>query len=347
MVDTRFDVIGIGNAIVDVLAHADDTFLAAQGLSKGTMTLIDAGVADALYDKMAPAVECSGGSAANTIAGLASLGGRGAFIGKVSDDQLGAIFRHDIRALGISFDTPPAVGGPSTARCLVFVTPDAQRTLQTYLGACVELGPPDIDAGQIAAAKITYLEGYLWDPPAAKEAFVKAARIAHEAGRRVALSLSDPFCVDRHRDDFTDLVEHHVDILFANEHEIVSLYRVDRFDDALQAVRGRCDIAALTRSEKGSVVVSGDEIHVVDAEPARAVDTTGAGDAYAAGFLYGLTRGLPLAQAARIGGLAAAEVISHFGARPETPLRELLAAELGGGHTAVGAHDGGEAAPDA
>lgn len=325
MDDTRFDVIGIGNAIVDVLAHADDGFLAENGLSKGTMTLIDAETAEALYEKMAPALECSGGSAANTIAGLASLGGRGAFIGKVNQDQLGAIFRHDIRALGIAFETPPAVDGPATARCLVFVTPDAQRTLQTYLGACVELGPADIDPSLIAAARVTYLEGYLWDRPEAKEAFVKAATVAHQADRQVALSLSDPFCVDRHRAEFLDLVEHHVDIVFANEHEIISLYQVAHFDDALQAVRGKCAVAALTRSEKGSVVVAGDEVHVLDAEPAQVVDTTGAGDAYAAGFLFGLTQGMPLVEAARVGGIAAAEVIGHVGARPEAPLSGLVA----------------------
>lgn len=327
---TSYDVLGIGNAIVDVLAHADDEFLEDNALSKGTMTLIDAASAEVLYGKMAPAVECSGGSAANSIAGLASLGGNGAFIGKVKRDQLGNIFSHDIRALGIHFATEPSVDGPSTARCLVFVTPDAQRTLQTYLGACVQLGPEDIDADTVAAAKLTYLEGYLWDPPAAQQAFVKAAEIAHGAGRLVSLSLSDPFCVARHREAFRDLVKSHVDVLFANEEEIKSLYQTSTFDEALQAVRADCDIAALTRSEKGAVLVSAHELHVLDAEPIDAViDTTGAGDAYAAGFLYGLTQGMDLPQAGRIGAIAAAEIISHFGARPETSLQELVAAKLG------------------
>ncbi len=330
MPDTQFDVIGLGNAIVDVLAHADDVFLKEQGLTKGAMTLIDADTADSLYEKMNPAVECSGGSAANTIAGLASLGGKGAFIGKVKNDQLGDIFRHDIRSLGIDFESEPLYEGPSTARCLVFVTPDAQRTLQTYLGASVEFHPSDIDPEKIKAAKVTYLEGYLWDPPAAKQAFVKAADISHETDGLVSLSLSDPFCVDRHRTDFQDLVKNHIDILFANEEEIVSLYQVSTFDDALQIVREQCDITALTRSEKGSIITANNEVHVLDAEPIeKVVDTTGAGDAYAAGFLYGYTHGMGLEMAGRIGGIAAAEVISHFGARPETPLKDLAVEKLG------------------
>ncbi len=325
MTQAPMDVIGIGNAIVDVLSHSDDDFLDRHGLLKGAMTLIDSETAARLYDDMGPAIECSGGSAANTIAGLASLGGAGAFIGKVRDDQLGAVFRHDIGALGITFESLFARDGAPTARCLIFVTPDAQRTMQTYLGACIDLGPDDIDPDAVAAAKITYLEGYLWDPPRAKEAFVKAARLAHEAGREVSLSLSDPFCVDRHRADFLDLVNSHVDILFANEEEIISLYQTASFDDALQHVRGHCRVAALTRSEKGSVIVSGDEVHVVDARPvAQVVDTTGAGDAFAAGFLYGLTRNRDLAECARLGALAAAEIISHFGARAETPLKNLI-----------------------
>ena len=327
MAEARFDVVGIGNAIVDVLAHADEKFLAQFELTKGAMTLIDADRAATLYDNMSPAVECSGGSAANTIACLASLGGQGAFIGKVHDDQLGKIFRHDIRSLGITFETAPSVGGVSTARCLIYVTPDADRTMQTFLGACVELNPVDIDPKIIADAKVIYLEGYLWDPPGAKQAFIEAADLAHDADRLVALSLSDPFCVDRYRDEFRDLVEQHIDILFANEDEICSLYQVDNFDDALQQVRGHCKIAALTRSEKGSVIISGDDVHVIDAAPVKKlVDTTGAGDAYAAGFLYGLTQGKPLDECGRLGGIASAEVISHFGARPETPLKELAAA---------------------
>ncbi len=324
---TRFDVVGIGNAIVDVLAHAEEATLAALGLAKGAMTLIDAREAETLYAQMGPGIECSGGSAANTIAGIASLGGSAAFIGKVRDDQLGQVFRHDIQALGVHFETPPASNGPATARCLVFITPDAQRTLETYLGASVELGREDVDPALVAAAKVTYLEGYLWDPPRAKEAFRVACAIAHGKGRKVALSLSDPFCVDRHRADFRELVAGHVDILFANEQEITALYHAPSFDAALQAVRGKVEIAALTRSARGSVVLRGDEVHVIDAAPvARVVDTTGAGDLYAAGFLYGLTHGCDLATCGRLGSLCAAEVIGHLGARPETPLKELCAA---------------------
>ena len=326
----RFDVLGIGNAILDVLALANDSFLAEHGLTKGAMTLIDAGQAERLYAAMGPARECSGGSAANTIAALATIGAAGAFIGKVRDDQLGKIFAHDIQALGVAFATQPAPRGAPTARCLIFVTPDAQRTMQTYLGASVGLSPEDIEPKLIAQAKITYLEGYLWDPPAAKAAFRKAARAANDAGRRVALSLSDPFCVDRHRADFRDLVERHVDILFANEEEIKSLYQVATFDQALQKVRGHCRVAALTRSAKGAVIVAGEEIHVVDAEPiAKVADTTGAGDAFAAGFLYGFTHGFDLARAAKAGAIAAAEVIGHVGARPEAPLKTLIADRLG------------------
>ena len=330
MVDREFDVVGIGNAIVDVLARADERFLARHGLIKGAMTLVDAKTAGDLYDAMGAGIECSGGSAANTIAALASLGGAGAFIGKVRDDTLGEVFAHDIRALGVAFDTPPATEGLPTARCLILVTSDAQRTMQTFLGACTGLGPDDIDPETVAASKVTYLEGYLWDPPEAKKAFVKAATIAHEKGRLVSLSLSDPFCVDRHRDEFRDLVENHVDILFANEEEIKSLYKVSTFDAALQHVRPHCKIAALTRSAKGAVIVSGAEIHVVDAEPdVQVIDTTGAGDAFAAGFLFGLTRNDDLARCARLGSIAAAEAISHVGARPATSLAKLLEQRLG------------------
>lgn len=332
MADIRVDVVGIGNAIVDVLSQTDDAFLGAQDLPKGTMTLIDAARAEELYGAMGPAVEVSGGSAANTLAGVAALGGQGAFIGKVRNDQLGGIFRHDIRATGVSFGTPAATEGAPTARCLIFVTEDAQRTMATYLGASVELGPDDLDAELIAGARITYLEGYLWDAPAAKEAFLAAARQAHEAGGKVALSLSDPFCVDRHRESFVELIGGHVDILFANEQEIRSLFQVETFDRALQAVRGHCEIAALTRSERGAVILAGEEVHVVDAEPiSRVVDTTGAGDLFAAGFLYGYTQGRPLYDCGRIGAVAAAEVISHFGARPEAPLDRLVAERVPAG----------------
>lgn len=325
-----FDVVGIGNAIVDVLAHADDGFLRDNELAKGAMTLIDAARAQSLYQRMGTGIEVSGGSAANTMAGLAALGGRAAFIGKVRNDQLGGIFRHDIRATGVHFDSAPAVEGEPTARCLIFVTPDAQRTMQTFLGVSVDLGPDDVDEDLIGDAAVTYLEGYLWDRPRAKEAFQRAARIAHRARRKVALTLSDPFCVDRHRADFRKLIDGHVDVLFANEAEIKSLYQTDTFDAALQQVRNHCEVAALTRSEKGAVIVAGEELHVIDAEPiTRVVDTTGAGDLYAAGFLFGYTRGISLDLCGRIGAIAAAEIISHFGARPESKLAELVAAKLG------------------
>jgi sugar/nucleoside kinase (ribokinase family) len=326
MTTPALDVVGIGNAIVDVIAHADDAFLARQGLAKGTMTLVDERRAESLYGEMGPGIESSGGSAGNTMAGLASLGGRGAYVGKVRDDQLGAVFRHDITAMGVRFSTPAATSGPSTARCLVLVTPDAQRTMNTYLGACVGLGPEDIDEAEIAAAHVTYLEGYLFDPPHAKEAFRKAARAAHAAGRKVALTLSDPFCVERHRAEFRELVQHHVDLLFANEAEILSLFETDSFAEAARQVRGMCEVAALTRSEKGSVVVTAHETHEIPAmKPEKLVDTTGAGDLYASGFLYGFTRGRDLAVCGRLGSLCAAEVISHFGARPEAPLARLAA----------------------
>ncbi len=325
MAERLLDVVGIGNAIVDVLANADEDLLVKQGMVKGAMTLIDAARAEALYEVMGAAIEVSGGSAANTIAGLASLGGRGGFIGKIGNDQLGGIFRHDIQANGVVFETASAKSATPTARCLIFVTPDAQRTLNTYLGACIEFGPEDVDATLVAHSKVTYLEGYLWDPPAAKAAFLKAAKVAHEAGRKVALSLSDAFCVERHRAEFRELVREHVDILFANEAEICSLWQVDSFDKALQATRGQCDVAALTRSARGSVILSGKDVHIVDAAPvSQVVDTTGAGDLYAAGFLYGYTGGRDPYDCGRIAAIAAAEVIGHYGARPETPLSELL-----------------------
>ena len=326
MTSATYDVIGVGNAIVDVLSPTEDGFLTQHGLDKGMMTLIDSDQAAALYDAMGPGIEVSGGSAANTLAGIASLGGNGAYLGKVRNDTLGGVFSHDIKAIGVDYRTPPAIDGATTARCLIFVTPDAQRTMQTYLGISVELGPDDIDEGAIRDSHITYLEGYLFDPPAAKQAFIKAAEIAHAAGRKVALTLSDPFCVDRHRAEFMHLISGHVDIVFANEAETKSLFEVDDFDAALQQMRGHCDIAALTRSEKGSVIVAGDDIHVVDAAPvAKVVDTTGAGDLFAAGFLYGLTRDRSLVDCGRIGGLAAAEIIGHYGARPEVSLSKLLA----------------------
>jgi sugar/nucleoside kinase (ribokinase family) len=274
---------------------------------------------------MGPGIECSGGSAGNTAAGVASLGGRAGYVGKVADDQLGQVFAHDIRAIGVEYATPPLKGGAPTARCLILVTPDAQRTMSTFLGACVALGPDDIDPAQVGRAQVTYFEGYLWDPPAAKEAIRKAIQIAKSKGRKVALTLSDSFCVDRYRDEFRQLVEGSIDILFANEAELESLYQTKDFDSALAAVKGKCPIAVLTRSAKGSVVVTKDASHAVPAAPiAKLVDTTGAGDLYASGFLYGLTQGKPLPDCARIGGIAAAEIISHVGARPEVALKTLI-----------------------
>jgi adenosine kinase len=325
MTASRFDLLGVGNAIVDVIAQADDAFLVAQGMHKGTMALIDEARAQAIYDAMGPAVESSGGSAANTIVGAASLGARVAFVGKVKDDELGHAFMHDIRAAQVAYATPPASDGPSTARCYIVVTPDGERTMNTYLGAAQDLHPADIDEKAVADTAITYLEGYLWDPPHAKEAFVKAADIAHKAGRRVALTLSDAFCVDRYRDEFVRLIrDKTVDIVFANERELHSLYQTADFDSALEAVRGDASLAVVTRSEKGCVVVQGATTERVEAAPiARVVDATGAGDLFAAGFLVGHSRGKDLRTSARLGALAAAEVIQHVGARPATPLKAL------------------------
>ena len=329
MENSEFDVVSIGNAIVDVLVQTDDTFLQENGLEKGTMTIIDSETAEFLYSKMGNGIEVSGGSAANTIAGLAALGGKGAFIGKVRDDPLGTVFVEDMRTMGVHFDNHSDVIETPTARSLIFVTPDAERTMQTFLGACVELGPNDVDPNLIAKSAITYLEGYLWDPPKAKQAFLKAAQVAKNAGRKVSLSLSDPFCVDRHRYEFIDLVKNHVNILFANEVEIKSLYQVESFETALQKVRGNCDIAAITRGENGSVIVSGNEVQVIDAKKVdQALDTTGAGDAYAAGFLYGYTQGKNLKSCARLGSALAAEIVSQYGARPEAELAKLVADAL-------------------
>ena len=330
--EQRYDVTAIGNAIVDVVAQADDSLLTRHSLAKGAMSLIDAAQAERLYAIMGPAKEQSGGSAANTVAGIASLGGQAAYIGKVAADQLGHVFTHDIRAVGVTYNTAPLQEGLSTARSLIFVTPDAQRTMQTFLGATTQLGPEDVDMELITSSKVVYLEGYLWDQPRAKSAMRDAAVRAQSAGVKVSLTLSDSFCVDRFRDEFMELVLNHVDILFANESEIMSLYQTDTFDDALQAVRGRCEIAVLTRSEKGSVIASGAEVHVIDAEPGvQVVDTTGAGDAYAAGFLHAYTQGHDLATCGRLGGSLAAEVISHYGARPLADVRALAADVLAAG----------------
>jgi sugar/nucleoside kinase (ribokinase family) len=325
MTSARFDVLGIGNAIVDVIARAEEDFLLKQDMRKGTMALIDEARAQAIYEAMGPATEISGGSAANTIVGLASLGGRAAFVGKIKADGLGQAYAHDIRAAGVSFATPPAADGPSTGRCYIMVTPDGERTMNTFLGAAQDLRPDDIDADAIAASAVTYLEGYLWDPKQAKDAFLKAAKIAHAAGRKVALTLSDAFCVDRWRDEFLQLMRSGtIDLIFANEAELGSLYQTSDFDSAVAALRSDIGVAVVTRSEKGCLVVSPDGIEAVPAFPVdRVVDTTGAGDLFAAGFLSGLARGADDRTCGRLGAMAAAEVIQHIGARPETSLKDL------------------------
>ncbi len=321
----QYDVLGIGNAIVDVIARTEDDFLVKHAMNKGAMALIDEPRAEAIYASMGPAMEISGGSAANTIAGVASFGARAAFVGKVKDDELGRAFAHDIRAAGVAFDTPPASDGPSTARSYILVTPDGERTMNTYLGAAQNLHPNDVDPDVVTAAAITYLEGYLWDPPHAKEAFRKAAKLAHGAGRQVALTLSDAFCVGRYRDEFLNLMRTGaVDLIFANESELKSLYETADFDTAVAALRGDVKLAVVTRSEKGCVVISRESHEVVSAAPIdRLVDATGAGDLFAAGFLTGLARDESYRNCARLGAIAAAEVIQHLGARPETSLKAL------------------------
>jgi sugar/nucleoside kinase (ribokinase family) len=327
--NAAYDIAAIGNAIVDVISPAEPDLLAAEGLAPGSMTLIDEARAERLYGRMAAGVEASGGSAANTIAGAASFGARAAFIGKVADDALGAIFAHDMRAIGAHFATPPLQGGPATARCLVNVTADGQRTMATYLGACVELGPADVDPAIVEAAAVLYLEGYLFDPPAAREAFAVAAAIARARGRRIALSLSDGFVVERHRAGLLGFIEAQVDILFANEAEICALFETDDLEAAQAAIRGRVEIAAITHGARGSAVVTADAVLPIAAAPvATVIDTTGAGDQYAAGFLAGLAAGRGLAECGRLASLAAAEVISHYGPRPAVPLR-TLAGEAG------------------
>ena len=318
-----YDVLCIGNAIVDIIAQCDETFLEENRIIKGAMNLIDAERAELLYSRMGPAVEASGGSAGNTAAGIASFGGKAAYFGKVSQDPLGAIYTHDIRAQGVAFDTKPLEGQPPTARSMIFVTPDGERSMNTYLGACVELGPEDVEADKAAGAKVTYFEGYLWDPPQAKEAIRLTAKHAHAAGREVAMTLSDPFCVDRYRDEFLDLMRSGtVDIVFANIHELKSLYQTASFETALEAIRRDCKLAIVTRSEDGSVIVRGDEtVEVKAIEIAELVDTTGAGDLYAAGFLYGYTAGMSLKTCGELGSLAAGLVIQQIGPRPHKNLR--------------------------
>jgi sugar/nucleoside kinase (ribokinase family) len=318
------DVVGIGNALVDVISHEGDDFVAEHDLVKGSMTLIDEHRATQLYAAMGPGIEMSGGSAANTMTGIASFGGKAAYIGKVRDDQLGEVYVHDIRATGVEFHNAAARSGPATGRCLIVVTPDAQRTMNTYLGASEHLCPDDVDPGLVARAQVLYLEGYLFDRPEAQEAYRYASRLAHDAGRKVALTLSDSFCVERHRQLWLDLITHGVDLLFANEAEICALYEVPSFDEAIDRVRGHCDVAALTCGSRGSVVVTADDTIQVDAYPCeQKVDTTGAGDLYAAGFLHGFTRQADLATCGLLGSLAATEVIGHTGARPATSLAEL------------------------
>jgi sugar/nucleoside kinase (ribokinase family) len=318
------DVVGIGNAIVDIIGRCDDAFLARHGRAKGSMQLVDAATVAKLYEAMGPGVEISGGSVANTMVGIASFGGRAGFIGKTANDQFGEVFRHDIRAAGVTFETPPATDGEPTARSLILVTPDGQRTMNTFLGVSPRLGSGEVDAELVRSARIVYLEGYLFDQPEAKAAFRQAAEIAAKAGRQVALSLSDAFCVDRHRAEFLQLVRNSVDILFANEAEITSLYETAAFDEAARQAQADTRLAALTRSEKGSVILAdGAPIAVPAAPVAKVVDTTGAGDLYAAGFLYGVATGKDLETAARLGSLAAAEIISHIGARPEVKLADL------------------------
>ena len=332
MTEPRLDVLAIGNAIVDVIAAADEDFLLAEGLDKGSMRLIDAEAATRLYDKMGPGREVSGGSAGNTAAGVAMLGGRAGFVGQVADDQLGEVYAHDIQSVGVEFTTPRRSPDEApTARCLVLVTADAQRTMNTFLGAAQNLEPGAIDADQVRSAAILYLEGYLWDPETPRAAMERAIDIAREAGRKVAFTLSDSFCIDRHRDGFNGLIDSgRIDILFANEAEIMSLTGEQGFDAAVASAAGRVPLLVVTRSEKGALAVEGGSRVEVPAEPVeRVVDTTGAGDLFAAGFLTGHAQGRTIEQSLRMGAIAAAEVISHYGARPEADLKALVADRLG------------------
>jgi sugar/nucleoside kinase (ribokinase family) len=326
MTSAAFHVTAIGNALVDIIAEATDDFLQAQKITKNAMTLIDSQRAEALYAALGPAVEMSGGSAANTVAGIASLGGKAAFMGKVKADQLGEIFRHDLQSQGVHFATKPSQETDTpTGRCMIVVTPDAHRSMSTFLGAAVEFGPADIDATTLQNSQVTYLEGYLFDPPEAKKAFYRAADIVRQSGRQLALTLSDTFCVERYRAEFLAFIKKDVDILFANQSELLALYETQAFDKAIEAARADCKIAVTTRSEKGAIVVSGkDTVEIAAVPVAKLVDTTGAGDLFAAGFLYGLTHNKSLAESGRIGAIAAAEVISHYGPRPQKTLKDLI-----------------------
>jgi sugar/nucleoside kinase (ribokinase family) len=325
MLSPALDVVGVGNAIVDVLAQAEDEFLAAHAIPKGGMILIDEARAKAIYAAMAPGVEVSGGSAANSIACIASLGGKGGFVGKVSKDNLGDIFRHDLRALGAVFDAAALDRGPGTGRCLINVTPDAQRSMTTFLGAASLLSPADIDVDMIERASITFFEGYLFEQPVAREAFVKACHTAKRAGKRAALTLSDANCVERQRTTLIAFTKAHVDVLLANEREAATLFGTDSIDAMIDKARSLCPLTAITRSGEGSILIprEGPPVKIAPVKPDRLVDTTGAGDAYAAGLLFGLARSLPLETSGALGSLAAAEVISHFGARPQTKLKKL------------------------
>ena len=331
MPDPTLDIIAIGNAIVDVIARADDAFIAGEGVEKGSMRLIDTETAQGLYGRMAAGIEASGGSAANTVAGIAALGGRCGFIGQVAQDQLGEVFTHDIRSLGVQFDTPARAGDPPTARCLILVTPDAQRTMNTFLGASQFLPAAALDRDLIASAAILYLEGYLWDPEEPRAAMRAAIGYAREAGRKVAFTLSDAFCISRHRGDFRALIDDGMlDILFANEVEILSLNETEDFEAAVAATAAKVPLLVVTRSERGAIAIQGDERFAVPAEPiAKIVDTTGAGDLFAAGFLAGQARGRSVTESLTMGAVAAAEVIQHYGARPEADLKALVATRLG------------------
>ncbi len=324
MAQPHHDVVGIGSAIVDIIARCDDAFIAAQGLQKGTMRLIDASEVERLYALMGPAVEVSGGTVPNTCTGLASFGGKAAFIGKIAEDQFGHVFGHDLRAIGVTFQTQPVKDSAPTARCLILVTPDGERTMNTYLGAAAELSTAELDAGLIRDSKVLYLEGYSFDGPKAKEAFYEAALIARTNGTTVALTLSDPFCVERHRQAFHDFIKAGVDLLFANKREIMSLYQTETLEEACARLRQDCKLSAVTRSAKGSLIIAPEETIEIAAEPVtHVVDTTGAGDLYSAGFLFGLARGMELPTCGRLASIAAAEVISHIGPRPEVSLADL------------------------
>ena len=324
MPSSTYDVVAVGNAIIDVIAQVSDAFLAEENIAKDAMTLIDEARADHLTARLVNATVAAGGSAANTVTGISSFGGKTGYIGKVADDELGARFTKEFRASGVTFDTPPRPGTPATARSLIAVTPDGHRSMNTYLGASTLLDANDIDPGLITAGKILFLEGYLFDRDEAKAAFVRAAEIAKSAQRLVSLTLSDKFCVDRHRDSFRHLVAGHVDILFANEAEILSLYESDDLGAAIEAARKACPVVAVTRSSTGSLIVTNKETVEVKAfSVANVIDTTGAGDQYAAGFLFGYAHQRPLSECGALASLAAAEVISHMGPRPEKNLRAL------------------------